>query len=429
MGTDRLPVSSDTEKAFRLDSGQHSRWSQILNRLVWLFPLLSVSLTLASIWLFLENSKANIHFPHAITPYEMVFGFTYPVIGAFIVVRKPHNPAGWLFCLIGISGALGNFSLQYPIFIYTNHLGEPFVVGLMTWIHQWSWIAGLVGVILLILLFPEGRLASPHWRILVGFVLLSMVYFIVVSWLIFWPYRGPDLLNFATALPEQYALGDKWLRPVAFILPVGFILATISIYLKFRRASTLERQQLKWFIYTGMLFTAFFIFQIVMGLAFPRLNLFGNLDVNLFLPLFIFAFPVTVAIAILRYHLWDIDLIIRRTLQYALLTGLLALVYFGSVVLLQSTFESLTGQGSPIVIVISTLGIAALFNPLRLRIQRFIDRRFYRQKYDAEQALAEFAATARNETNLETLTIQVVDFVNKTMQPEHTSLWLRGGRE
>jgi hypothetical protein len=142
----------------------------------------------------------------------------------------------------------------------------------------------------------------------------------------------------------------------------------------------------------------------------------------------VMAIPAAIAIAILRYRLYDIDVIIRKTLLYGALTGLLALVYFGSVVLLQGLFEALTGQSSPIVIVISTLLIAALFIPLRRRLQRAIDRRFFRQKYDAQQVLAQFAKTARDEVELEALTAELARVTRETVQPESLTIWLREPR-
>ena len=139
--------------------------------------------------------------------------------------------------------------------------------------------------------------------------------------------------------------------------------------------------------------------------------------------------PVTIAFSILRYRLWDIDILIRRTLVYAVLTGLLLLLYFGSVVLLQQVVRRLAGHDSPIVIVVSTLVIAALFSPLRRRVQNIIDHRFYRRKYDAQQALAAFAGTAKEEVDLESLQAELMTIVQETMQPEQVSLWMSPSRQ
>jgi hypothetical protein len=135
--------------------------------------------------------------------------------------------------------------------------------------------------------------------------------------------------------------------------------------------------------------------------------------------------PFSIMMAILRSHLWDIDIIIRRTLVYSLLTGLLALVYFGSVVVLQQAFRAVTGVSSDLAIIISTLGIAGLFGPLRRRVQEVIDRRFYRRKYDAQQVLARFGQNARDEPDLNQLTARLTEVVDETMQPQSRSLWLR----
>jgi hypothetical protein len=150
-------------------------------------------------------------------------------------------------------------------------------------------------------------------------------------------------------------------------------------------------------------------------------NIFFFLAVS---PVFIF-FPATMVISMMRYRLWDIDLLIRRTVTYGLVTALLAFVYFGGIIVTQAIFHSLTATESPIAIVFSTLLIAALFNPLRTRIQAFIDRRFYRQKYDAQQVLAQFAQTARDEVDMEALQAEMLQVIQQTMQPQNLSIWLK----
>ncbi|MFN2152780.1 MAG: hypothetical protein ACK2T5_14345, partial [Anaerolineales bacterium] len=204
------------------------------------------------------------------------------------------------------------------------------------------------------------------------------------------------------------------------LFPAWIFVCVISLFVRFHRARGVEREQIKWLFYAAAVFALFYLPSFIGNTYSENDNLW-----NMLLPIGMSTFPIAIGIAILRYRLYDIDIIIRKTLQYAILTGLLALVYFGNVILLQSLTENLFGEQSPLVIVLSTLAIAALFNPLRSRIQDFIDRRFYRKKYDAEQALAQFAATARDEVDMDQLNAALLQVVEQTMQPESVSLWLQ----
>ena len=251
-----------------------------------------------------------------------------------------------------------------------------------------------------------------------------------------WAYI-PFVITFLTF--EVFSAGNNgFITLPAFFEQIGasllislLVLAGIFQILRYRRESTLFEQQQTILILFGIFlliinfpiwFYAFGgIIYIQPGL--PRLLVStGGWLINM---LFTISLPLTMAIAITRYRLWDINLVIRRTLQYGLLTGLLAVIYFGSVILLQSLVENLTGSQSPIVIVISTLAIAALFNPLRIHVQDFIDRRFFRKKYDAEKALTQFAATVRDEVELDKLTVALLDVIEETIQPEKVSMWMQ----
>jgi hypothetical protein len=213
---------------------------------------------------------------------------------------------------------------------------------------------------------------------------------------------------------------------------VWFITGTIAFVTRYRKTFTvIEKQQTKWVMISILGQTITFIpFFIITAYYPPTQPSFSRLVVFFFLWLpvgftsYLFL-SLGIPFAILRYRLWDIDIVIRRTLQYALVTGLLGLVYLGGVTVMQGVFTAVSGQQSPAAVVLSTLGIAALFNPLRRRVQDFIDRRFYRQKYNAEKALAEFAAAARSETDIEQLLVHLTTTVQETLQPEAVNLWLR----
>jgi hypothetical protein len=279
---------------------------------------------------------------------------------------------------------------------------------------------------LLLLIFPNGRFLSHRWRYVawtaVVYTCLSTFLIIVSPTLTVG--RHTTITN-PTGIKEIGFVADSiniLLYGVGFIV---FLAAITSIFLRWQRARGRERQQLKWFMY-----------MVVISAATYLLYLFSSyVPVSPYIPVLIGAIciagvtigiPVAIGIAILRHRLYDIDILINRTLVYGTLTGILALIYFGCVVLLQHLVNGVTGQvgQSPLVIVGSTLAIAALFQPLRRRIQRIIDRRFYRRKYDAARTLAAFSATLRNEVDLNQLREHLVAVVEETMQPAHVSLWL-----
>jgi hypothetical protein len=236
-----------------------------------------------------------------------------------------------------------------------------------------------------------------------------------------WPEtaRGFDLLNH----PLGTEVATDVINPVETIVYALGLIAAASLLARLRGSKGVERQQVKWFTYAvAVLATsatlAYVVFESIgvvwLGWVSSVLVIVG-----------VVGLPVAVSIAILRYHLYNIDLIINRTLVYGSLTAVLAVLYFGSIVVLQLLFRALSGEGSQFVVVASTLAIAALFNPLRRRIQGFMDRSFYRRKYDAVKTLATFSAKLRDETDLDALSDDLVGVVRETMQPAHVTLWLR----
>jgi hypothetical protein len=321
---------------------------------------------------------------------------------AGIILWRTANGFGWftafvlmLFATTVMAGAIG-VAPPFPGAIFAIEIPAYLV-----WPVWLAWIA----------LFPNGH-TTPRRAFLPFSVIVALFIALQVA----------NVMAVMGILPPQIDTFSASLG-VYVILPLfGFILFS-QIY-RYRRVFTfVERQQTKWFLFgLGVFFTA-----TVLGLLIPDASRASYFLQDFFNVLFLF-FPITVAIAILRYQLFDIDQIIRRTLQYSLLTGLLGLVYFGSVVFLQAILGQTTGERSPLVLVLSTLLIAGLFAPLRRRIQNLVDRRFYRQKYDAQQVLSQFAQTCRDETDMDALTAELVRVVRETMQPETVSVWLKETR-
>jgi hypothetical protein len=343
-----------------------------------------------------------------------------PILGALVVSRLPASPYGWVWLAFGLSFALFIFAHSYGAYAAANPETLP-APGLAERAGTIGWVVSLVLIPFLLLLFPTGRLPARRWRLLVWIVVATGVFVLVAG-----TFR-PDQSSLGR-VGETYGIGGGGGGAITmlteagvYVILVAGLLSVISVVLRYRSAGGVERQQIKWFAYAAGIIAGCVVFAGLLGLNLP-----GAWDA-LFETVPLVALYAAIGIAILRYRLYDIDIVINRTLVYGMLSALLAALYFGSVAITQAVLRALTGQGQQpqLAIVVSTLVIAALFNPLRRRIQSFIDRRFYRSKYDARKTLEAFSAKLRDETDLDALSDDLVGVVKETMQPAHVSLWLR----
>jgi heme/copper-type cytochrome/quinol oxidase subunit 2 len=353
---------------------------------------------------------------------------SFSVVGALIASHRPENPLGWLFCAAALFYGIEIAGEEYAIYaLFTNPDSLPLGAEL-AWLTEWIWVPGF-GIILVFLplLFPDGHLPSRRWRGVGWLGGLSIGLICVLISIVLWAERGPALLQqlegFGGEVEEWRSAISEWVLqlggPMLLVAGLG---AVISLFVRFRRARGDERQQIKWFASAAALTLAWILVaEVIVAEQQP-----GEI-VALSGLLVIASIPVATGIAILRYRLYDIDRIINRTLVYGSLTVMLALLYFGGVSAIQALFGALTGQEKQpqLAIVVSTLVIAALFNPLRRRIKSFIDRSFYRSKYDAAKTLGAFSAKLREETDLDALSDALTSVVSETMQPAQVSLWLR----
>jgi len=351
----------------------------------------------------------------------------YATAGALIASRQPRNAIGWILIASALLSAFGDLALEYGVY---GLLTRPGSVPAAAWATAIGGGLRTVGFSLiltfLLLLFPTGRLPSPRWRPFAWVTVFAMVLFLASNMLTgdlsSADTRLTSVTNPLAIVPTGSAL-ENLLNGAGLLLILACAIGCCaSVVVRFRRARGIERQQLKWLVYAA-LWAALAFFAAWVGVFINNPILASAVTFDLCL----LGIPIAVGIAILRHGLFDIDVIINRTLVYGSLTVLLAAVYFACIIGAQVIVQALTGQTNlpPVVIVASTLLIAALFNPLRHRIQSTIDRRFYRRKYDAQKTLARFGATLRQEVDLHDLQRHLVAVVEETMQPAHISLWLR----
>ena len=342
----------------------------------------------------------------------------FAFVGALIIWQRPGNALGWIMAAVGLLAVWGALADTYADIAYDPGQRSHLLFSLALWVSLWYWFP-LLGLILIFtpLLFPDGRPPSPAWRPVMWVAGLNIALITFLSAFrervefpgisMANPVGIPGIEN-----PEQSRPGSV----LGALFLVSLVVALASVVVRFRRSGDVERHQIKWLLFATALAVLVILSQEFIG---------SSLDSDIPFAITVALFPITIALAIFRYRLYEIDLLINRTLVYGVLTASLAVVYIGNVVLLQATFRALTGQESQLAVVASTLAIAALFTPIRRRVQPFIDRRFFRRKYDAAKTLQSFSARLRDETDLETLNEDLIGAVRETMQPAHVSLWLR----
>jgi hypothetical protein len=390
--------------------------------LVW--SLYGLLICLSTIWagvgLLSQDGSRNVLYLAGEALISLVAPVVFAIVAALIVSRQPRNILGWVLMV-----PVGLYVVGGPIARYIESLApsspEPTVpILLMAWFNNWNWL-----LLIIPLLFPNGQPPTPRWRWVGVAAIAWAALFVLLAAL-------PQQINASTrptlVLDNPIGvLGKDTVERLVGVWIVGLlalvVVCAVALFVRYRRANATEREQIKWLLYACAVFLVVYVGGFVSRLG--GTASLGGYIWGVFFGLSVIALPAAIGIAILRYRLYDIDVVINRTLVYGPLTMMLVALYFGGIVVLQRFFVLLTGQQSTIAVVASTLAIAALFSPLRRRIQGFVDRRFYRNKYDAAKTLEAFSAKLRDETDLEALSDDLVGVVRETMQPAHVSLWLR----
>ena len=352
--------------------------------------------------------------------YDAAFAVVFGAVGLIVTTRRPGNVVGWLFLasaiFSGAQTALNSYS-QYAL-----AAGWP-AAGVTVWVAGWIWLPSLSLIALILLLFPDGRPVSPRWRA-VAIALVPVTAAVTLLWAL----AGPDDAALSpVAEIDPLGLGPTHpLRTLTglstLLLAAALLAAAVSLRSRMRRGDPTERQQVKWIAFAGALLGPAFASS-VLTMIFPVDPVFAKVA-QLLAVAAVLLVPVAAGVAILRYRLYDIDVLINRTLVYGALSAALVGIYFGVVVFFQSVLRPFTA-GSELAVAGSTLATLALVQPLRRRIQDAVDRRFSRSRYDAARTLDAFSVRLRDEVDLDAVRADLIGAVRDTVRPAHASLWLR----
>ncbi len=335
--------------------------------------------------------------------------FAFSVVGLLIIFRQPRNLVGWICAIVGLASHATGFASEYAKFAYVTNPGSLPSATAVGWFSNWTWVPMVfLPLTQLLLLFPDGRPLSRRWRQFgVGAAALLVALMISAS------------LVDGDGDPPPNPLATPAADVISAILGVAVVpvvlACMVAALLRFRRSTGIQRQQMKWFALAVALNIAL---QMTNSIVWPEDEQNSLFGIGLLL------LAGSIGMSVLRYRLYDIDLVINRALVYGSLTGILAGTYVGSVLLLQLTLSGVT-EGSGLAVAASTLAVAALFQPVRARIQRAVDRRFFRNRYNAELIVGAFGSRLRDEVDLSTLSTDLLDTVHTTVRPTHASLWLR----
>jgi hypothetical protein len=340
-----------------------------------------------------------------------------PIVGAAIARHQPRHPIAWIFLGSGLGAGMAKFTYEYAEYALVTKPGTVPLGVAVAWVSDWMWTTGAIPLLTFgLLLFPDGQLPSPRWRPVAWLAGITLAMYVFGS-----AFHSEPLFNHPTiANPVGIDAAAPLLRVIqpvgAVLLAVVFFCSTASILVRFRRAHGLERQQLKWLTY------AVTVTIVAVGLASRE---WAGWPVAQVVALLATGFiPVAIGVAILRYRLFDIDRLISRTLVYGLLTALLAGIYVIGVFVAGRLLDPARGR-SELAVAASTLAVAALFQPLRRRIQKLVDRRFNRSRYNAARTVETFSGRLREEIDLDSLSAELLSVVDLTVQPTQASLWLR----
>jgi hypothetical protein len=386
--------------------------------------VLAWSLWLASMGCCAGGLLAALLWVRPLTPEPLTKGaataLAFPVgfatVGLVLSLRRPANPIGWLYAASGLAWALALPFGPWLDQLIRDHWPLPLAAQLAVVAGGFLWAPAVVfGITLPFLLLPSGRLRSPGWRVVVATAAFGAGLVLAAGSLL------PGRLG-ETSIANPFALAGVAGTVATVLFDTGLALhaasavaALVSLALTFRDSRGVERQQLRWVAAGGAAAVAGLLPNILVGLGIaPRVN-------DLVVYPAVLCVPVTVAVAVLRYRLWDLDRLVSRTVTYALVTGLLVLPYLLAV---PAAGRLAAGTGS-LGVAAATLAAAALFQPLRRRVQALVDRRFNRRRYDATHTLDRFAVRLRDQVDLDALHTELLAVVDQTMQPTQASLWLR----